>query len=179
MNKSLEQNNFIIVPNFIDTQRAKLLEKQFFELEELGECIKDDQTPLSSSAHNYLPFLELLCEKTYEMNTLIEEPVLPTYTYARIYKNNEVLVKHKDRPACEISVTINLGGDTPWTLVIEKPDGQNAYIDLNVGDAMIYLGCVANHWRNGSFTGQNYTQVFLHYVRSNGPYAWAFFDRRF
>jgi alkylated DNA repair dioxygenase AlkB len=179
MNKSLEQNNFIIVPNFINNQRAKLLEKQFFELEELGKCVKDDQSPLSSSTHNYLPFLELLCEKTHEMNTLIGEPVLPTYTYARIYKNNDVLAKHKDRAACEISVSINLGGDASWTLGIEKPNGQNAHIDLNVGDAMIYLGCVANHWRNDSFTGQNYVQAFLHYVRSRGPNAWAFFDSQF
>lgn len=178
MNKDLEHNNFIIVPSFISKERAQVLEKQFFELEKAGGCIKDEQSPLSSSAHNYAPFLELLCEKTYEVNNLVGEAVLPTYTYARIYKTGEFLKKHKDRPACEISLTVHLGGDAPWDLAIEKPNGQEVTVSLSLGDAMLYLGCVANHGRAGHFTGKNYSQVFLHYVRSNGHNAWAFFDRR-
>jgi len=178
MNKDLEQNNFIFVPSFISKERAQLLEEQFFELETADACIKDEQAPLSSSAHNYSPFLELLCEKTHEINNLVGEAVLPTYTYARIYKNGEVLSKHKDRPACEISLTIHLNGDAPWALNIEKPSGEEVSLDLDSGDAMLYLGCVANHGRVGAFSGNNYSQVFLHYVRSNGPNAWAFFDRK-
>lgn len=178
MNKDLEHNNFILVPRFISKERAQALEKQFFELEEAGGCIKDEQSPLSSSAHNYAPFLELLCEKTFEINNLVGEPVLPTYTYARIYKNGEFLKKHKDRPACEISLTVHLGGDAPWDLTIEKPNGQEVTISQTPGDAMLYLGCVASHGRDGLFTGNHYSQVFLHYVCSNGPNAWAFFDRR-
>ena len=27
----------------------------------------------------------------------------PTYSYLRMYKNNDVLTRHRDRPACEIS----------------------------------------------------------------------------
>ena len=34
--------------------------------------------------------------------------VLPTYTYARIYKTGDILERHKDRPSCEISTTVNL-----------------------------------------------------------------------
>jgi hypothetical protein len=26
--------------------------------------------------------------------------------------------------------------------------------------------------------GTEYTQLFMHYVRSNGPKAWAYFDKR-
>jgi hypothetical protein len=176
MNKELEQNNFIVVPNFINKERAQVLGEQFFELEKTGACIKDEQAPLSSSTHNYYPFLELLCEKTYEINTLVGEAVLPTYTYARIYKNGDALFKHKDRPACEISLTVHLNGDAPWAFNIEKPNGEEVFLNLSPGDALLYLGCVANHGRVGVFSGRNYSQVFLHYVRSNGPNAWAFFD---
>ena len=36
----------------------------------------------------------------------------PTYSYARLYKKDgDELKRHKDRPSCEISTTINLGGD--------------------------------------------------------------------
>jgi hypothetical protein len=35
--------------------------------------------------------------------------LLPTYSYFRMYKHGDVLRRHRDRPACEISVTLNIG----------------------------------------------------------------------
>jgi hypothetical protein len=119
-----------------------------------------------------------LCQKINHVNALIEEPVFPTYTYARIYKNGEILTRHRDRPACEISLTVHIGGDADWDIGIQKPSSEEVTLNLNVGDAMLYLGCTADHWRDKPFTGQNYSQVFLHYVQSNGPNAWAYFDKK-
>ena len=178
MNIQLEQNNFLFVPNFISQEQAQAFNQEFFILERDNGCVKDQQAPSSPAIYNFKPFLELLCQKVSEVNTLVEEPVLPTYTYARIYKKGEILTRHRDRPACEISLTLNIGGDMPWSIGIQKPTGEEVNLDLNIGDAMLYLGCVADHWRDTSFSGQNYSQVFLHYVRSNGPNAWAYFDKR-
>ena len=178
MNAQLEQNNFLFVPNFISQEQAQLLQKQFEDLEKSGEYIKDGQAPNSPAIYNFKPFLELLCQKTPEISALLEEPVLPTYTYARIYKNGEVLERHKDRPACEISLTLHIAGDAAWDIGIQKPSKEEVTLSLNPGDAMIYLGCIADHWRDTPFTGQNYSQVFLHYVRSNGNNAWAYFDKQ-
>ena len=36
--------------------------------------------------------------------------LVPTYSYARIYEKGNILWRHKDRPSCEISTTLNLGG---------------------------------------------------------------------
>jgi len=177
MNAQLGQNNYLFVPNFISQEYAQTLQKQFYELELSGQCSKDVQAPNSSATYNFKPFLELLCQKTNEVTSLIEEQVLPTYTYARIYKNGEILARHRDRPACEISLTVHIGGDEPWSIGIQKPNNEEVNLTLNTGDAMLYLGCTADHWRNTPFSGQNYTQVFLHYVRSNGPNAWAYFDK--
>jgi len=178
VNAQLEQNNFLYVPNFISQEQAQVLQKQFYELEASGQYSKDDQAPNSPAIYNFKPFLELLCQKVNDVSALIEETVLPTYTYARIYKNGEILTRHRDRPACEISLTVNIGGDAPWTIGIQKPLGEEINLNLNQGDAMLYLGCVADHWRDTPFSGQNYSQLFLHYVRSNGPRAWAYFDKR-
>lgn len=178
MNAQLEQNNFLFVPNFISVEHAQVLNQKFYKLEASGQYIKDDQAPNSPAIYNFKPFLELLCQKTNEVTNLIEEQVLPTYTYARMYKNGEVLERHRDRPACEISLTLNIGGDAMWGIGIQKPSGEEVSLDLKQGDAMLYLGCIADHWRDTPFSGQDYSQVFLHYVRSNGPCAWAYFDRR-
>ena len=178
MNAQLEQNNFLFVPNFISQEYAQALTQEFYKLEQRGECTKDNQAPNSSAVYNFKPFLELLCEKTSEVSKLVEELVLPTYTYARIYKNGEILARHRDRPACEISLTVHIGGDADWDIGIEKPSREEINLTLKRGDAMLYLGCAADHWRDNPFTGQNYSQVFLHYVRSNGPCVWAYFDKK-
>lgn len=176
MNAQLEQNNFLFIPNFISQDQAQLLQKEFNQLEQTGKYVKDEQAPNSPAIYNFKPFLELLCQKVNDVSALIEEQVLPTYTYARIYKNGEVLTRHRDRPACEISLTVHLGGDAEWPIFINKPSGEEVPFKLNPGDAVIYLGCIAEHWRE-KFTGQYYSQVFLHYVRSNGSNAWAYFDK--
>ena len=37
--------------------------------------------------------------------------LVPTYSYTRLYRKGNILQRHKDRPSCEISTTLNLGGD--------------------------------------------------------------------
>ena len=40
----------------------------------------------------------------------------PTYSYFRVYRHGDVLVRHMDCEACEASVTLNLGGDEVWPI---------------------------------------------------------------
>jgi hypothetical protein len=180
MNQAILDNNYLFVPEFLTVQEANSLYKEFkiqTQLYPNNFNKVDSQVPGSPSIHNYVPFVALLCEKTAHMNELISEKLLPTYAYARMYKNGAELKKHTDRPACEISVTLNLGSDgTSWPICFTKPDGSTVAKDLKPGEAVIYLGCVSEHWREGVFEGQEYGQVFLHYVRSKGNYINHCFD---
>ena len=87
-----------------------------------------------------------------------------TYAYARIYKTGDVLHRHKDRYSCEVSTTLNLGGD-PWPLYLD-PTGKTGQagikVNLKPGDMLIYSGCEIEHWRE-AFLGKDCGQVFLHY----------------
>lgn len=176
MNLDLLRDNYLVVPNFISKKEALKLKTEFEITDEVFEFSGDEQAPNSSSIYNYLPALELLANKTSHVSELIGETVLPTYVYSRIYRNGSELVKHTDRPACEISLTLHLGGDKPWAIWIKTPNHKNKCVNLNPGDAMLYLGCIAPHWRD-TFEGNNYTQFFLHYVRSRGCCNSAYFDR--
>ena len=111
--------------------------------------------------------------------------LVPTYSYARIYKQDDILRRHKDRPSCEISTTLNLGGD-PWPIFIDgtgadsvideykqihKPNApEGTKVLLDPGDMLVYSGCELEHWRE-PFEGQVCGQVFLHYNHRNGPFA--------
>jgi len=111
--------------------------------------------------------------------------LVPTYSYTRLYEKGNILKRHKDRPSCEISTTLHLGGDE-WPIFLD-PSGQDfvvdeyknihkagapkgTRIDLKVGDMLIYSGCELEHWRE-PFQGTVCSQVFLHYNHANGPFA--------
>jgi hypothetical protein len=110
--------------------------------------------------------------KKMEEETELE--LWPTYSFTRMYTKFATLKKHTDRPACEISVTVQLGscGTTKWPIYID-----NTPIFLEDGDAVIYLGMELEHWRE-EFTGDHHAQVFLHYVDKNDKHAAEKFDRR-
>lgn len=175
MNRILEKNNYIIIPNFINSHKAYTLFEEYQKYCVDNNLSGDAQAPNSNSSYNYILFLELLCEKTQEVSSILEEPVLPTYAYSRIYHNGSVLEKHTDRDACEISLTLNLGGDEDWPIFIKTPSGEEKSVILHPGDAMMYLGKIAEHWRE-KYNGNYYGQVFLHYVRSRGDCSYAYFD---
>jgi len=134
--------------------------------------------------------LMLKCQPQMEKATGLK--LYPAYTYARIYKKGDELKRHKDRFSCEISTTMNLGGDD-WPIYLSPnenvgaPDGKkitaasNAKgikVDLKPGDMLVYRGVELEHWRE-KFKGNECTQVFLHYNNRKTPGAKEnMFDRR-
>ena len=111
--------------------------------------------------------------------------LVPTYSYTRLYEKGNILHRHKDRPSCEVSTTLHLGGDE-WPICLDpsgadfvmdehkhtiKPGAPKGIrVDLKVGDMLIYAGCELEHWRE-PFQGNVCSQVFLHYNHASGPYA--------
>jgi len=138
----------------------------------------DNQAPNTYSHYSDI-VMETLLSKLHskiEKNTGLK--LYPNYSYARIYKNGDVLKRHKDRMSCEISTTINLGGD-PWPIYLEPnknignpKEGKKGItfvsknkgkkIIMEPGDMVIYRGCDLEHWRE-KFKGNICAQVFLHY----------------
>jgi len=177
--EQLEANNYVILEDFISPKKAKKLYDNYivYKNEHPEIFRRDEQCPKSLSIYNYKPFTELLVEKVPYMSKKIGELMFPTYCYSRIYTNGEILEKHTDRPACEISITLHLGGDRDWPIYFTKPNGKIASAKLCSGQAVVYLGCKSAHWRD-PFKGQEYVQVFLHYVRSQGPNWIYYFDKR-
>jgi len=132
----------------------------------------------SQYANIAMETLMLKCQPKMEKVTGLK--LYPAYTYARIYKKGDELKRHKDRFSCEISTTMNLGGDN-WPIYLE-PSGKKGMkgtkIDLKQGDMLVYSGCELEHWRE-EFKGKECVQVFLHYNNSKTPGAKNnLFDKR-
>jgi|TARA_R100000455_G_C6259422_1_gene114937 hypothetical protein len=124
----------------------------------------DQQVPGAYSLYGDPAFDTLLNATSGVMKKLLGENVYPTYSYARLYTMGNDLKRHKDRPSCEISTTVNLGGD-PWPIFIEpsgKINKKGKKVILKPGDMLFYFGCKLEHWRE-PFKGKVCGQAFLHY----------------
>ena len=154
---------------------------------------QDDMMPNTYSQYSNIAMetLMLKCQPVMEKITGLK--LTPAYTFARVYKNGDVLKRHKDRFSCEISTTINLGGDS-WALYLDPTGASNVInekqnlikpnapkgikVDLKPGDMLVYRGCELEHWRN-KFKGKECIQAFLHYNNRKTPGAKEnMFDRR-
>lgn len=105
--------------------------------------------------------------------------VYPTYTYTRFYLPGALLKRHIDRPSCEISATLSIDyvGGGIWPIFLETKDGESLGVELQPGDFLLYKGAERPHWRE-PFAGDWQIQVFLHFVRKDGPYADFKYDKR-
>jgi hypothetical protein len=153
----------------------------------------DPQVPGTYSLYGDFVMETLLMKVLPVMKEKTGMDLIPTYSYARVYQTGSELKRHKDRPSCEISTTLNLGGD-PWPIFID-PTGSNNVIDeyknihkpgappgveitLEPGDMLMYSGCKLEHWRK-PFQGKLCGQVFLHYNHADGPFAKSnLYDKR-
>jgi len=143
----------------------------------------DRQIPGTYSHYADIAMETLLLKVKPIMEKKTKLKLVPTYSYARIYKKGDILHKHKDRMSCEISTTLNLGGDK-WPIYVNHKQNEGLIteagyvpskskgikIELNPGDMLVYRGCDLEHWRN-SFKGNDCVQVFLHYNDLNSKFS--------
>ena len=145
----------------------------------------DQQVPNSYAKYGDR-LMETLLVKTIDvMQKKTGLKLVPTYSYTRLYKHGNILKRHKDRPSCEISTTLCLGGDH-WPIYLDPTGGdyvideyknihkpgapKGVEVNLKPGDMLIYSGCELEHWRE-PFQGNMCGQVFLHYNHADGPFA--------
>jgi hypothetical protein len=157
--------------------------------EEWDGHFNDTQSP-----GNFSKYGDFLMESSLNLLTKKAEDYTgiklnPNYAYWRLYEKGSVLERHKDRPSCEISATINLGSNLSnvdknvypnyqWPIFVLDKNNSEIPIHLNPGDALIYRGCEVEHWRD-EFIGLNNAQVFFHWNEKNGQFNIKYDGRPF
>ena len=189
---SFKKNKYIVIKEAVPKQIAEFVYNYFILKRQVARTLfdrryisdftnewgvwNDEQVPNTYSHYADVAMETLLLRTLPIMEKHTKLKLNPTYSYARIYKQGDVLKRHKDRFSCEISTTLNLGGDS-WPIYLEPkknvgiPDGKKitvstnnkgVKIDLSPGDMLVYRGMELEHWRE-EFQGDNCAQVFLHY----------------
>ena len=166
--QAVDKNLAIFLYNYFSMQKQVYdtcrLHRYFSPFENIIGSYDDAQIPNTYSQYSNIAMETLMLKCQPKMEQVTGLKLYPAYTYARIYKKGDELKRHKDRFSCEISTTMNLGGN-PWPIYLE-PSGKEGIkgvrIDLKPGDMLVYSGCELEHWRK-KFKGKDCVQVFLHY----------------
>ena len=185
---SFKKNKYSVLKNAISPEIANFVYRYFLNKRNTAKFLfdqryispfteywgvwNDEQAPNTYSHYSDVAMETLLQQVKPVIEKHIGLKLSETYSYARIYKTGDVLARHKDRYSCEVSTTLNLGGD-PWPLYLD-PTGKKGQagikIDLKPGDMLLYSGCDLEHWRE-EFRGKDCAQVFLHYNKKGSKRA--------
>ena len=191
MKEKFKKNHYLVIKEAIDPKVANFVYNYFMMKRQVAKTFfaeryispfdqewgvwNDAQVPNTYSHYGDVAMESLLLAVQPKMEKLTGLKLNPTYSYARIYKMGDVLERHKDRFSCEISTTMNLGGDE-WPIYLEakknvgipedgfppKTDNKGTKVILKPGDMLVYKGMILEHWRE-AFIGKDCAQVFLHY----------------
>ena len=181
-----QTKQYQIVKNIISQDVAKLA-TQALILSEADYMVKnslkadsDGQVDGSQSFYSHSVTEALMLLLLPKIEKIVKEKLIPTYSYARVYRNGAVLKEHTDRASCEISVSIQLGaaGVTNkggWAITM----GEEQLFLAN-GDGVVYNGIKVPHKRDELFCEPNGFQVqcFCHYVKANGRFSRFAYDKR-
>ena len=192
-----EKNNYVVIRNFIDPNTSALMYAYVIEqaIRSDFKYINDhdrydpdwdgtwtDKQAFGSFSKYGDPLFDLLLNQVCPaISELSGRDLEPTYSYFRLYKNGDILERHRDRPSCEISTTLCLGYNVEnvdksqypnynWPIWVQSTDGSEVPVSLNPGDLILYKGCEIDHWRE-KYLGLNHAQVFLHFNDKDGPFA--------
>ena len=172
---------FVALRRFLGPDLVTYLARYSEILAQSGGVVEAVDGPLAGSMNAYgdRGFDALLESKRSLVAEIVGRPLAPTYTYLRTYFAGQALAPHRDRPACEHSVSLLVSSSSaePWPLMLEDLEGSTVSIPLEPGDAVLYRGMAVTHWRNQLDDGVH-TQLFMHYVDAEGPYRNEVYDRR-
>ena len=208
-NEFFDTNGYLIIKNLCDPEKlfhSVPKERGLFNWRGSDKLDKftyeEVETQVNGSVARYWhpQYRKIHSEIRLILEQVIGRKLYNTYYYDRFYFPGQPLIKHTDRPSCEISVTIHIGTNIKesWPIWIKTPDtfedstmktliasGENRSVHLEAGDGMIYKGCERPHWRDpmpglleskiNKDESLYYHQIFFHYVLQDGiraHHAW-------
>lgn len=188
MNSIPKEWSVIKIPNLVDPNLLKCdvpWERGQINYVKNGEVIfhkEEKQVNGSLSRYNYPRYKECHYDIKNKLESILQDKLYTTYYFDRFYFKGNDLKKHRDRGACEISVTVHISNnlDYDWPIYFENPiTGEPIEITCSPGDGVLYKGCDLYHWRNpmkGDYKSY-FHQIFFHYVRANGHCLQFAFDQ--
>jgi hypothetical protein len=180
LREEFKKNGFVKIKGILSPEIIELY-KSCIDITLLKEMrTTEDNTYLSgrteSVSHNIFDDSILLyCKHIVEKIWGIDD-MIPSYAFSREYYPGSALLVHRDRSACQYSVTLTMckkgQGSTKLWFSDSEDKTDAVAVDLEEGDAIIFNGGDDYggkwHWRD-PLEIDSLVQLFLHYVHPDTP----------
>ena len=179
--KRFRERRYLLVKGILPQTILEYLKVYYAVLLANNRFSNDSECPSSLSLGGDAALDAVLEWIRPEVSRLVGFDLAPTYSYTRQYARGEVLTRHTDRDACEISVTASIQipkGAGPSVVHLKPPNFQETKVEMFEGDGCVYAGTEVEHWRDRFRVG-GYIQLFLHFIAKHGRnYPRLTFDGR-
>jgi hypothetical protein len=179
--KRFRERRYLLVKGILPQTILEYLKVYYAVLLANNRFSNDSECPSSLSLGGDAALDAVLEWIRPEVSRLVGFDLAPTYSYTRQYARGEVLTRHTDRDACEISVTASIQipkGAGPSVVHLKPPTLDETKVEMFEGDGCVYAGTEVEHWRERFRVG-GYIQLFLHFIAKHGRnYPRLTFDGR-
>ena len=111
------------------------------------------------------------------VEALVGGPVIPSYSFASLYREGAMLPVHKDREQCEYTLSLLIDhqpvpadGISPWALQVHaRRDAEPVDCFQSLGGGILFRGRDLPHGRKPLAAGETCWTLLVHYV--NAGYA--------
>ena len=179
--RRFRKRRYLLVKRILPATILEYLKVYYAILMAKNRFCNDSQCPSSLSLGGDAGLDAVLEWIRPEVSRLVGFDLAPTFSYTRQYAKGEVLARHRDRAACEISVTVSIQipkGAGPSVVHLKPPNFNETKVEMFEGDGCVYAGTEVEHWRERIRVG-GYIQLFLHFIAKHGRhYPKLMFDGR-
>jgi hypothetical protein len=179
--RMFRKRRYLLVKGILPQTILEYLKVYYAILMANNRFCNDSQCPSSLSLGGDAGLDSVLEWIRPEVSRLVGFDLAPTFSYIRQYAKGEVLARHRDRAACEVSVTASIQipkGAGPSVVHLKPPNFNETKVEMFEGDACVYAGTEVEHWRERFRIG-GYIQLFLHFVAKHSRnYPKLMFDGR-
>lgn len=167
--EEFKKSGYAIVKNLVDKETIARLYEYTLQNMPNGN-LKDEQALGSPSFYQDKEMVALHQRLHPKLEELLQLKLFTTFCYYRTYRTGAILRMHKDRRACEISISVNIGQKgNLWDLWLMDQEENARNFALEPGDGLIYRGCQLNHWRGKLVEADLVSQAILSFVDRHGP----------
>jgi len=164
-------SDYVVCKNFLDLQdKEDILSVIKRSIDKKDHRSKiETWTAGAITGCNFKELHPFFVKYTTKIKSILNQEIIPTYSFWRKSHAGTDLPYHFDRPACEVTVSINLesSDNKVWPFFIVHNKKHKVLLDTN--DAVIYGGYRHIHWREPLEQEFNY-QLCFHYFLANGSF---------
>lgn len=160
--KFFNENKYTFIKNVLTPEECKEIIECFFTISKSPGCEPDEMCPLSESKYRGFDKWLSIAQPILEEGLGLK--LYPTYSFARIYRPDERLNVHVDRPSCEItsSITVGFNGESVWPIYVLEKEESAIHLDP-------YMQHISQSGINGYDGSYEIGKTFYNQIRCDVP----------